>query len=58
MAFHKNELRKIKIVSTKEKLTMAGGLGTMIELFDQTELKNEFIACLPERSSHQIDPIF
>lgn len=53
MAFRKNELQKIKIVSSKEKLTMAAGLGTMIELFDQTELKKEFIACLPERSSHR-----
>jgi hypothetical protein len=39
MVFRKNELQKIKIVSSKEKLTMAAGLGTMIELFDQTELK-------------------
>lgn len=53
MAMHKDELRPLKILKTKDKLTMAAGLGTLIELFDSSPLKKEFIACLPERISHR-----
>lgn len=44
-------LRKIKIEPTKEKLTASAGLGTIIEIFDQSGLKEQFIKCLPGRSS-------
>lgn len=44
-------LRKIKIEMTKQKLTAAAGLGTIVEIFDQSGLKEEFIKCLPSRSS-------
>jgi hypothetical protein len=52
-AFQKNTspLRKIKIQMTKEKLTSAAGLGTIIELFDQSGVRNEFMKCLPSRTS-------
>jgi len=53
MAMHKEELRPLKISKTKDQLTMAAGLGTLIELFDSSPLKKEFIACLPERTSHR-----
>jgi hypothetical protein len=46
-------LRKIKIVPSDIKLTTAGGLGTMLEIFDQSGLRNEFEKCLPERTSHR-----
>ena len=49
----KSILKKIKIVPTKEKLTAAAGLGTLMEIFDQSGLKNEFIKCLPKRVSHR-----
>jgi hypothetical protein len=47
------KLRKIKIVPTDFKLTTAGGLGTVLEIFDQTPLAAEFKGCLPERNSHR-----
>lgn len=53
MSKSKNTLHKIKLATTKDKLTMAAGLGTLMELFDQSPLKNQFIACLPERTSHR-----
>lgn len=53
MAMHREELKPLKISKTKSKLTMAAGLGTLIELFDSSPLKNEFMACLPERTSHR-----
>lgn len=43
------QLKKIKIVPTDFKLTTASGLGTMLEIFDQSPLANEFRKCLPER---------
>ncbi len=39
--------------STTDKLTAAAGLGTVLELFDSSELKSEFIKCLPERVSNR-----
>lgn len=49
----KSELKKIKLVPTKEKLTAASGLGTIMEIFDQSGLRDKFIKCLPERVSHR-----
>jgi hypothetical protein len=47
----KNELNFPKLKATKDKLTAAAGLGTLMELFDSSPLKKEFIKCLPERNS-------
>lgn len=47
----KNELNFPKLMATKDKLTAAAGLGTLMELFDSSELKHEFIQCLPIRNS-------
>lgn len=44
-------LKKIHIIPTNERLTDSAGLGTLIEIFDQSGLKKEFISCLPKRSS-------
>jgi hypothetical protein len=44
-------LQKLKLIPTNEKLTAAAGLGTLIEIFDQSGLRGEFIKCLPERKS-------
>jgi hypothetical protein len=49
----KSVLNKIKIVPSKEKLTAAAGLGTIVEIFDQSGLRDQFIKCLPERTSHR-----
>ena len=49
----KKALQKITIVPTEEKLTAAAGLGTLMELFDSSDLKDEFIECLPTRVSHR-----
>ena len=46
-------LRQIKIVPTDFKLTSASGLGTVLEIFDQSPLAKEFKKCLPERISHR-----
>lgn len=39
-----------KILGTKDRLTAASGLGTLIELFDRSPLSEEFKRCLPKRS--------
>lgn len=47
--------RHIRLVPTKEKLTDSTGLGTMLEIFDQSPLAEKFRQCLPSRvhaSSH------
>jgi len=49
----KSILKKIKIVPTKEKLTASAGLGTLVEIFDQSGLRDNFIKCLPKRVSHR-----
>jgi len=46
-------LRKIRIVPTDFKLTTSSGLGTLLEIFDQSPLAEEFKKCLPERVSHR-----
>ncbi len=46
-------LKKIKVVPTDFKLTTASGLGTVLEIFDQSPLAVEFKKCLPERISHR-----
>ncbi|GEM_PF-943631 len=53
MAMRRDELKTLKLSKTKDKLTMAAGLGTLIELFDSSPLKEKFMACLPERTSHR-----
>lgn len=44
-------LQKLKLIPTNEKLTAAAGLGTLIEIFDQSGLKHDFMQCLPVRKS-------
>lgn len=44
-------LKRVHLIPTNERLTDAAGLGTLIEIFDQSGLKKEFISCLPKRSS-------
>lgn len=46
-------LRKIRVIPTDFKLTAASGLGTVLEIFDQSPLAAEFKKCLPERNSHR-----
>ena len=46
-------LKRIKVVPTDFKLTTASGLGTVLDLFDQSPLAREFKKCLPERKSHR-----
>jgi hypothetical protein len=43
--------RRIKLIPTKERLTDAVGLGSMVEVFDQSSLSKEFADCLPRRTS-------
>jgi hypothetical protein len=46
-------LRKIKVIPADMQLTAASGLGTILEIFDQSGFSAEFRACLPERISHR-----
>jgi hypothetical protein len=46
-------LKKIKLIRSDEKLTASAGLGTLVEIFDQSGLKKDFIKCLPKRVSHR-----
>jgi hypothetical protein len=41
----------VKLVPTKEKLTDAVGLGSMVEVFDHSTLSKDFAKCLPPRTS-------
>lgn len=43
--------RYVKLVPTKEKLTDAVGLGSMVEVFDHSTLSKDFSRCLPPRTS-------
>lgn len=43
--------RIIPLVPTKQRLTSAAGLGTLLESFDESALKKPFSECLPERVS-------
>src|SRR5208282_210408 len=49
--FEERKLRKLKLVPCDFKMTAAAGLGTILEIFDQTPLAEEFKKCLPERAS-------
>jgi Transposase DDE domain group 1 len=42
--------RHIKIEPTKEKLTDAAGLGTLVEIFDKSPFSEPFKKCLPART--------
>ena len=43
--------RYVKLVPTKEKLTDAVGLGSMVEVFDHSSLSKDFARSLPPRTS-------
>ena len=45
--------RRIKLVASKERLTSASGLGTLVEAFDSSDLISEFKKCLPTRCSNR-----
>ena len=45
--------RKIKLVATDDKMTQAAGLGSMVEVFDQSSLSKGFAECLPQRTSNR-----
>ncbi len=47
------KLKKIKIIPCDIKLTASSGLGTVLEIFDNSPLAEEFRKCLPERVSHR-----
>jgi Transposase DDE domain group 1 len=47
------KLKKIKIIPCNIKLTASSGLGTVLEIFDNSPLAFEFRKCLPERVSHR-----
>lgn len=49
----KSVLNKIKIEKSNEKLTASAGLGTLVELFDQSGMAKAFKDCLPKRVSHR-----
>ena len=39
----------LRMVPTKQRLTSAAGLGTLLEAFDESALRRPFEGCLPER---------
>lgn len=43
----------LRLESTKNKLTSAAGLGTLIEAFDVSHLKEDFEGCLPSREGNR-----
>jgi hypothetical protein len=45
--------RKFKLVASKKKLTNASGLGTILELFDTSDLSDHFVHGLPMRKSNR-----
>ncbi len=45
--------QSLKLVATQDKLTASAGLGTIVEVFDQTWFGQAFARCLPERTSHR-----
>ena len=45
--------RILPLLPTKQRLTSASGLGTLIEAFDSSKLKEPFSNSLPERTSHR-----
>lgn len=47
------KLKRIKIIPCDIKLTASSGLGTVLEIFDNSPLVSEFRKCLPERVSHR-----
>jgi len=46
------KLGKVKLKVSKENLVANAGLGTILELFDDNPLSEEFAKCLPERKSN------
>ena len=49
--FEDRKLRKLKLVPCDVKMTASSGLGTILEIFDKTDLAKDFEKCLPERVS-------
>jgi hypothetical protein len=47
------KLKRIKLIPCDIKLTASSGLGTVLEIFDNSPLAEEFRKCLPERVSHR-----
>ena len=43
--------KTIALVPSKQRLTSTAGLGTLLEAFDRSSLKDQFRDCLPERVS-------
>jgi hypothetical protein len=39
----------LRLVPTKQRLTSAAGLGTLLEAFNESPLREPFSSCLPER---------
>ena len=48
----KNELNFPKLIPTKDKLTAAAGLGTLMELFDSSPLKTNSFNVYPKATVH------
>lgn len=46
------KLGNVKLKVSKEKLVSNAGLGTIMQLFDESPLSKDFAACLPERKSN------
>ncbi len=46
------EIKKVKLAVSKGNIVSNAGLGTIIELFDQSPLSKEFAKCLPKRKSN------
>lgn len=42
-----------KILATRDRLTAAAGLGTILEIFDGLPISRQLAECLPERSSNR-----
>ena len=46
------KLGNVKLKVSKEKLVSNAGLGTIMQLFDESPLSKDFASCLPERKSN------
>ncbi len=46
------KLGNVKLKVSKENLVANAGLGTILQLFDDHPLSEEFAQCLPERKSN------
>lgn len=53
MKHRDNPWRALKLIPTDDRLTQAAGLGTMVEVFEQSNLYRGFVECLPRRVSNR-----